>query len=173
MFGSNNKPQFALLGPDTGYDAVNSQSGVENLAPLLNAFTENGGLPKMILYSLNPMDNTAIATIMACFQGGGTAGKLQQGIAWWFNDNRPGMRAQLTDLAANGVLGRFVGMLTDSCSFLSYTRHEYFRRVLCELIGEWVESGQYPDDRRALTKLAKDLCFYNTNEFFRFGVRMN
>ncbi len=169
----NNKPQFALLGPDTGYDAVNSQSGVENLAPLLNAFMENSGLPKMILYSLNPMDNTAIATIMACFQGGGTAGKLQQGSAWWFNDNRPGMRAQLTDLAANGVLGRFVGMLTDSRSFLSYTRHEYFRRVLCELIGEWVESGQYPDDRRALTKLVEDLCFHNTNEFFRFGVRMN
>ena len=169
----NNKPQFALLGPDTGYDAVNSQSGVENLAPLLNAFTENGGLPKMILYSLNPMDNTAIATIMACFQGGGTAGKLQQGSAWWFNDNRPGMRAQLTDLAANSVLGRFVGMLTDSRSFLSYTRHEYFRRVLCELIGEWVESGQYPDDRGALTKLAENLCFHNTNEFFRFGVRMD
>lgn len=161
MFGSNNKPQFALLGPDTGYNAVNSQSGVENLAPLLNAFTENGGLPKMILYSLNPMDNTAIATIMACFQGGGTAGKLQQGSAWWFNDNRPGMRAQLTDLAANGVLGRFMGMLTDSRSFLSYTRHKYFRRVLCELIGEWVESGQYPDDRRALTKLV-EICASTT-----------
>ncbi len=161
MFGSNNKPQFALLGPDTGYNTVNSQSGVENLAPLLNAFTENGGLPKMILYSLNPMDNTAIATIMACFQGGGTAGKLQQGIVWWFNDNRPGMRAQLTDLAANGVLGRFMGMLTDSRSFLSYTRHKYFRRVLCELIGEWVEIGQYPDDRRALTKLV-EICASTT-----------
>jgi len=168
----NNKPQFALLGSDTGYDAVNSRSGVENLSPLLNAFVENDGLPKMILYSLNPTDNTAIATIMACFQGGGTAGKLQQGSAWWFNDNRPGMRAQLTDLAANGVLGRFVGMLTDSRSFLSYPRHEYFRRVLCELIGEWVESGQYPNDYVSLTKLVEDLCFNNTNDFFRFGVSM-
>ena len=166
----NNKPQFAKLGSDTGYDAVNSQSGVENVAPLLNAFAENDGLPKLILYSLNPADNTAIATIMACFQGGGVAGKMQQGSAWWFNDNRPGMRQQLTDLAANGVLGRFVGMLTDSRSFLSYTRHEYFRRVLCELIGEWVESGQYPNDEKQLNKLVADLCYHNTNAFFRFDV---
>lgn len=165
-----NKPQFAALGPDTGYDAVNSQSGVENLAPLLNAFYENGGLPKMILYSLNANDNTAIATIMSAFQGGGVAGKMQLGSAWWFNDNRTGMRAQLTDLANNGVLGRFVGMLTDSRSFLSYTRHEYFRRILCELIGEWVESGQYPDDEKYLKKLVEDICYNNTNEFFRFGI---
>ncbi|MCD8021038.1 MAG: glucuronate isomerase [Clostridiales bacterium] len=166
----NNKPQFAALGPDTGYDAVNSQSGVENLSPLLNAFLENDGLPKMILYSLNPEDNTAITTIMACFQGGGVAGKMQMGAAWWFNDSRPGMRQQLSDLAANGVLGRFVGMLTDSRSFLSYTRHEYFRRVLCELVGEWVESGQYPNDEKQLKALVADLCYNNTNEFFRFGV---
>ena len=166
----NNKPQFAKLGPDTGYDAVNSQSGVENLAPLLNAFAENEGLPKMILYSLNPADNTAIATIMACFQGGGVAGKMQQGSAWWFNDNRPGMRAQLTELAANGVLGLFVGMLTDSRSFLSYTRHEYFRRVLCELVGEWVESGQYPNDKEQLLKLIADLSYNNTKNFFGFEV---
>ncbi|MCD7830126.1 MAG: glucuronate isomerase [Clostridiales bacterium] len=168
----NNKPQFAALGPDTGYDAVNSQSGVENLAPLLNAFVENNGLPKMILYSLNPVDNTAIATIMACFQGGGVAGKMQQGSAWWFNDNRPGMREQLTALASNGALGQFVGMLTDSRSFLSYTRHEYFRRILCELLGEWVESGQYPNDEKQLKKLVADLSFNNTNNFFRFGIEL-
>lgn len=166
----NNKPAVAVMGPDHGHDAVNSQSGVENVAPLLNAFVENDGLPKMILYSLNPADNTAIATIMACFQGGGVAGKLQQGSAWWMNDHRPGMRQQLTDLACSGVLGRFVGMLTDSRSFLSYTRHEYFRRVLCELIGEWVESGQYPDDEKYLTKLVTDLCYNNTNQFFGFNV---
>lgn len=166
----NNKLQFEKIGPDTGYDAVNSQSGVENVAPLLNAFAENEGLPKVILYSLNPGDNTAIATVIACFQGGGIAGKIQQGSAWWFNDNRPGMRSQLTDLAANGVLGSFVGMLTDSRSFLSYTRHEYFRRVLCELIGEWVESGQYPYDEKQMKKLVANLCFYNTNDYFRFNV---
>ncbi len=165
---NNNKPQFAALGPDTGYDAVNSQSGVENLAPLLNAFAEHDSLPKLILYSLNPVDNTAVATIMACFQGGGFPGRIQQGSAWWFNDSRPGMRAQLTELAANGVLGRFVGMLTDSRSFLSYTRHEYFRRVLCELVGEWVESGQYPDDRMQLEKLVRDLSYYNTKDYFGF-----
>lgn len=166
----NNKPAVARMGPDHGHDAVNSRSGVENLAPLLNAFVEGGGLPKMILYSLNPADNTAIESIMACFQGGGIPGKLQHGSAWWFNDNRPGMRAQLTDLACNGVLGRFVGMLTDSRSFLSYTRHEYFRRILCELIGEWVESGQYPNDEKYLSKLVADICFHNTNEFFRFNI---
>ena len=164
-----NKPAVALMGPDHGHDAVNSQSGAENLAPLLNAFVENSGLPKMILYSLNPADNTAIDSIISCFQGG-MPGKLQHGSAWWFNDNRPGMRSQLTDLACNGVLGRFVGMLTDSRSFLSYTRHEYFRRILCELIGEWVESGQYPNDPKYLEQIVADVCFHNTNNFFRFDV---
>lgn len=164
-----NKPAVAQMGSDHGHDAVNSQSGAESLAPLLNAFAENDGLPKMIVYSLNPNDNTAVATILACFQGG-MAGKLQQGSAWWFNDHRPGMRRQLTDLASNGVLGRFVGMLTDSRSFLSYTRHEYFRRVLCELIGEWVESGQYPNDEANLYRLVADLCYYNTKNFFNFSV---
>lgn len=152
-----------------GGDAIRSGSGVDNLAPLLNLFAENGGLPKMIFYSLNPNDHAAIASIMGCFQGGG-AGRLQLGSAWWFNDSRPGMRAQLTELAAGGVLGQFVGMLTDSRSFLSYPRHEYFRRVLCELMGEWVESGQYPADQRQLDRLAADLSYYNTKRFFRFDL---
>lgn len=166
---NNNKPMFAKLGPDTGYDAINSQSGTENLAALLNSFVENDGLPKMILYSLNPNDNPAIVSIMGCFQGGGVAGKMQHGSAWWFNDNLEGMEKQMRDLAANGVFGRFVGMLTDSRSFLSYTRHEYFRRILCEMIGKWVESGQYPNDEKQLTKLVADISYNNTNEFFRFG----
>ena len=167
---NTNKPMFAKLGADIGCDAVNSQSGVENVAPLLNAFVENEGLPKVVLYSLNPADNTALVTIMACFQGGGVAGKLQHGSAWWVNDHLPGMRQQLTDLACNGVLGQFIGMLTDSRSFLSYTRHEYFRRVLCEVIGQWVENGQYPNDEKQLTKLVSDLCFHNTNAYFGFGL---
>ena len=166
---NNNKPMFGKLGPDTGYDAINSQSGTENLAALLNSFVENDGLPKMILYSLNPNDNPAIVSIMGCFQGGGVAGKMQHGSAWWFNDNLEGMEKQMRDLAANGVFGRFVGMLTDSRSFLSYTRHEYFRRILCEMIGKWVESGQYPYDEKQLTKLVADISYNNTNEFFRFG----
>lgn len=167
---NNNKLQFARLGADTGYDAVNSISGVENVAPLLNAFAENNGLPKVILYSLNPSDNTALVSITGCFQEENIRAKVQQGSAWWFNDHRPGMREQLTQLAATGVLGHFVGMLTDSRSFLSYPRHEYFRRILCELIGEWVESGQYPNDKKYLTKLVKDLCYYNTNEYFGFEL---
>ena len=166
----NNKPQFAKLGPDTGYDAVNSKSCVENVAPLLNACLENEGLPKTILYSLNPNDNTALVTIAGCFQGDGIVGRVQHGSGWWFNDNRGGMRSQLTELANNGMLGCFVGMLTDSRSFLSYTRHEYFRRILCELIGEWVESGQYPEDKKQLTRIVEDICFHNTNVFFGFGV---
>jgi glucuronate isomerase len=166
----NNKAAVAQMGPDHGHDAVNSESGVSNLSPLLNAFVENDGLPKTILYSLSPADNTAIATIMQCFQGGGVPGKLQQGSAWWFNDNLPGMRQQMTDLAANGVLGRFVGMLTDSRSFLSYTRHEYFRRILCQLIGEWVEAGMYPADMEQLEQIVADICFNNTNNFFGFQV---
>lgn len=167
---NTNSRQFALLGADTGYDAVNSQSGVENLAPLLNTFNENDGLPKTIVYSLNPSDNTAVATIIAGFQGGGEAGKLQMGSAWWVNDHFTGMNNQLTDLAANGVLGQFVGMLTDSRSFLSYTRHEYFRRILCARIGAWVESGQYPCDWKALEKLVSDICYYNTKNYFHFPV---
>ena len=167
---NTNKPQFAALGADTGFDAINSQSGVENVAPLLNAFAENHGLPKTILYSLNPIDNTALVTIAGCFQGGGQVGRIQQGSAWWFNDNLDGMRTQLTDLAAGGTLGAFVGMLTDSRSFLSYTRHEYFRRILCELLGGWVESGRYPNDEKQLRSLVEDICFHNTNAFFRFDV---
>lgn len=167
-----NKPMLAALGRDVGGDAINSASGVEKLGMLLNAISEHSGLPKLILYSLNPNDNAAIASIMGCFQGGGVGnpipGKLQLGSAWWFNDSRPGMRAQLTELACNGVLGQFVGMLTDSRSFLSYPRHEYFRRILCELIGEWVETGQYPDDRPRLEKIVADLSYYNTKHYFGF-----
>lgn len=110
----NNKLQFAKLGPDSGYDAINSRSRVENTAPLLNAFAENDGLPKTILYSLNPNDNAALVSIAGCFQGGGIAGRVQHGSGWWFNDNRTGMRSQLTELSNNGMLGCFVGMLTDS-----------------------------------------------------------
>lgn len=165
----NNKPAVAAMGSDHGHDAINSRSGVENLAPLLNEFLENNALPKMILYSLNPTDGTAIASIIGCFQGE-IPGKLQLGSAWWFNDNLPGMRQQLTDLACNGVLGQFVGMLTDSRSFLSYPRHEYFRRILCAMIGEWVESGQYPDDEKYLKKIVEDICYNNTNRFFGFNL---
>ena len=162
-----NKPKFKALGPDTGFDSINTPSGVEHLAPLLNEIEEQGGLPKMIFYSLSPLDNTVIVTVMQSFQGE-IPGKLQLGAAWWFNDSRPGMRRQLEELAANGVLGHFVGMLTDSRSFVSYPRHEYFRRVLCELLGEWVESGQYPNDPDTLKQLAQDICYHNAKRYFGF-----
>ena len=162
-----NQPKYRALGPDTGFDAINTPSGVEYPAPLLNEIEEQGGLPKMIFYSLSPLDNTVIVTVMQSFQGE-TPGKLQLGAAWWFNDSRPGMRRQLEELAANGVLGHFVGMLTDSRSFLSYPRHEYFRRVLCELLGEWVESGQYPNDSAVLKQLAQDICYHNAKRYFGF-----
>ena len=167
---NTNTVQFAALGPDSDYDAVNSNSGVANLARLLNAFRENDGLPKTIVYSLNSADNTAVASIVACFQGGGEAGKLQMGSAWWFNDHLQGIRNQLSDLAANGVLGQFVGMLTDSRSFLSYPRHEYFRRILCDLVGGWVEQGLYPNDPQALENLISNICYYNTKHYFPFSV---
>lgn len=166
----NNTREVGVMGPDHGHDAIRSASGVDKLSPLLNCFNENDGLPKTIIYSLNPNDNTAIATIMAAFQGGDKPGRIHQGSAWWFNDSIGGMESQLKELAANGVLGRFPGMLTDSRSFLSYTRHEYFRRILCNLIGGWVEEGLYPNDYDALRKMVEDLCFNNTNRLFGFDV---
>ena len=165
---NNNGPLLRTLGADAGGDCINRRSGVEHVAPLLNAFLENGGLPKTILYSLDPNDNEALDTIIGCFQGGGAAGKLQHGTAWWFNDHLDGMRRQMTQLAANGVFGRFLGMLTDSRSFLSYTRHEYFRRILCDMIGRWVESGQYPKEEKQLRALVEDICFRNADEYFGF-----
>ena len=125
-------------------------------------------LPRTILYSLNPTDNAAIATVIGCFQDTECAGKLQQGSAWWFNDHKQGITDQLTSLANHGLLGNFVGMLTDSRSFLSYTRHEYFRRILCDLIGGWVERGEYPNDEKTLAGIVQDISYRNAFRYFRF-----
>ena len=140
------------------------------LADFLNSIQETCGLPKTILYSLNPIDNTMIDTVMGCFQEAPTAGKIQNGSAWWFNDNEVGMREQLTALANEGVLGNFVGMLTDSRSFLSYPRHEYFRRVLCSVIGEWVEQGKYPADMELLGTIVRDISYNNSVRYFGFDL---
>lgn len=123
-------------------------------------------LPKTILYSLDSADNTFLDTILGAFQGTEIPGKIQHGSAWWFNDNKQGMRDQMISLANLGILGNFVGMLTDSRSFLSYTRHEYFRRILCDLIGSWVENGEYPDDMAALGGLVQDICYNNAKRYF-------
>ncbi len=137
----------------------------------LNNLASTDELPKTILYSLNPNDNAAIGTIIGCFQDSSAAGKLQQGSAWWFNDNKTGMAEQMTSLANLGILSNFVGMLTDSRSFLSYTRHEYFRRILCGLIGGWVENGEYPYDEKALEKIIKGICYHNAVSYFGFDLK--
>ncbi|MBE6024705.1 MAG: glucuronate isomerase [Cellulosilyticum sp.] len=166
----NNKAMFAKLGPDTGFDCINTRNCAEGTAAYLNALAAKSALPKTIIYSLNPNDNASIGTILGCFQGPETAGKIQQGSAWWFNDTKQGMIDQMTSLANLSVLGNFVGMLTDSRSFLSYTRHEYFRRILCNLLGTWVENGEYPADMKALGEIVQDISFNNTNRYFGFNV---
>lgn len=165
---NNNARMYKKMGPDTGFDAVNNYGPGAELADFLNALEETDELPKTVVYSLNPIDNVMIESIIGCFQDGKTVGKMQHGSAWWFNDNKTGMIQQLTDFANEGVLGTFIGMLTDSRSFLSYTRHEYFRRILCELIGGWVENGEYPNDETALKAIIEDICYNNTKNYFGF-----
>ena len=167
----NNVFRYNQLGPDTGFDCINNYAPSEQMADFLNALSSTDELPKTILYSLNPNDNESIGTILGCFQGPETVGKIQQGSAWWFNDHKVGMMNQMISLANLGLLSNFVGMLTDSRSFLSYTRHEYFRRILCELIGGWVENGEYPDDYKALEKIVKGISFNNAVNYFGFDLK--
>lgn len=164
----NNTKQFLTLGPDTGFDCINSINCSAELAAFLDALNSEDALPRTILYSLNPVDNAAIGTILGCFQDSSAIGKLQQGSAWWFNDNKTGMVEQMTSLANLGLLANFIGMLTDSRSFLSYTRHEYFRRILCNLIGTWVENGEYPADMEFLGKMVQDISYNNCIRYFGF-----
>ena len=166
---NNNAKMYRLLGPDTGYDSIGPGVNLPDLASFLSSLEEEGALPKTILYSLDPNDNAGLITLMGCYQGAGVAGKLQHGAAWWFNDNKGGMEAQMKALAANGQLGNFVGMLTDSRSFLSYARHEYFRRIACELIGGWVENGEYPDDEKALKKIVEGISYRNAKRYFKLS----
>ena len=161
-----NSAMLARLGPDTGFDCIGPNNGSAALAKLLDALYAQNKLPKTILYSLDAADNAFLDTLIGAFQGTEIAGKLQHGSAWWFNDNQQGMRDQLISLSNLSLLGNFIGMLTDSRSFLSYTRHEYFRRILCNLIGEWVENGEYPADMQALGTLVRDICFDNAKRYF-------
>ena len=161
-----NSKMFALLGPDTGFDCIGPENGSEKLAKLLDKLNMVDALPKTILYSLDSSDNSFLDTLIGSFQGTEVAGKLQHGSAWWFNDNKQGMRDQLISLANLSLLGNFVGMLTDSRSFLSYTRHEYFRRILCDLIGQWVENGEYPGDIKQLGTIVTDICHNNAVRYF-------
>ena len=161
-----NSKMFSLLGADKGFDCIGPENGSRRLAALLDRLYREESLPKTIIYSLDASDNAFIDTLIGAFQGTEIAGKIQHGSAWWFNDNKQGMRDQLISLANLSLLGNFVGMLTDSRSFLSYARHEYFRRILCALIGEWVENGEYPDDEATLSGLVKDICYNNAEKYF-------
>ena len=163
-----NKKVFNALGSDAGIDAINTYSSSIEMGQYLNALAIDDSLPKTIIYSLNPADNAAIGTVIGCFQDSSAVGKIQHGAAWWFNDHKTGMMEQMTSLANLGLLGNFVGMLTDSRSFLSYTRHEYFRRIMCELIGGWVENGEYPDDEKALKQIVEGISYYNCKNYFCF-----
>ncbi len=164
----NNRRMFAALGPDTGFDAIHDGAPASQLADLLDALCGEGKLPRTLVYSLNPNDDEAIDTVLGCFQEGPTVSKMQHGSAWWFNDQKRGMEKQLTSLANKGYLAGFVGMLTDSRSFLSYPRHEYFRRILCNLMGEWVENGEYPADFETLGQVVRDIAYNNAAAYFRF-----
>lgn len=166
-YRNNNTLMLRQLGPDTGYDALNDLPITEALSKLLDRAESGSGLPKTILYSLNPKDYPALLTLMGCYQKE-TPGKLQLGSGWWYNDTRSGMRKQLELFAEHSLLAGFVGMLTDSRSFLSYTRHEYFRRVLCELIGEWVERGEAPEDEALLGEMVEDISYRNAAGYFGF-----
>lgn len=159
---------FEQLGPDTGFDCIGPGGDAKAITAFLDALNREGCLPRTILYSLNPNDDAMLDTIIGCFQQPGVPGWVQHGSAWWFNDTMPGMQDQLRSLASRSLLGSFVGMLTDSRSFLSYTRHEYFRRILCNMLGTWVENGEYPNDWQALQSLVEDISYNNAQRYFRF-----
>lgn len=162
----NNTKMFEKLGPDTGFDSLNDTEVAIPLSRLLDSLNCEDALPKTIIYSLNANDNATIGTLLGCFQGDGIKGKIQFGSAWWFNDHKLGMEAQIKSLANLGMLSTFVGMLTDSRSFLSYTRHEYFRRILCNVIGEWVENGELPYDVESLGQIVSDISYNNAKNYF-------
>ena len=166
-----NKTMFARLGADTGYDMIHGKNCIAEIASLLNYLQENNALPKTVIYPINPSDNAAVGTLCGsfCRGDGSNAPTVVQGSGWWFNDNIDGMEAQMRSLANLASLGCFLGMLTDSRSFISYPRHEYFRRILCNLLGNWIEKGLYPDFDGA-AEIVKRVCYYNTVRYFGFSV---
>lgn len=164
----NNTNMFKKMGPDTGFDCLATYNCAEGLVALLDAMTVNNILPKTMIYSLNPADNIVIGSIIGSFQGAGVHGKIQQGSAWWFNDTVDGMVAQMRSIANLSVFANILGMVTDSRSFLSYPRHEYYRRILCNFIAEFVENGQYPNDTKYLGEVVQNISYYNAKNYFKF-----
>jgi glucuronate isomerase len=167
---NNNSRLFAELGPDTGFDSIGDFTVAEDMSRFLDRLDRTNQLSPTILYNLNPRDNHLLGTMIGNFQDGSRPGKMQHGSGWWFLDQKHGMEQQIEILSQLGLLGRFVGMLTDSRSFLSYTRHEYFRRILCNILGNDVENGLLPDDQEALGKMVRNICYNNAAEYFDFGV---
>lgn len=164
---NNNTGMYNKLGADTGFDSINDEIVAIPLSRLLDSLNKENSLPKTILYTLNPKDNYVLGTMLGNFQGDGVPGKIQFGSAWWFNDSIDGMVQQMKALGNLGLLSRFVGMLTDSRSFLSYPRHEYFRRIVCNLIGEWVENGEVPYDIELLGEIVQNISYKNAKEYFK------
>lgn len=165
---NNNTRLFNLIGPDTGFDSIGDKLVAEPLSKLLNRLDMENKLCKTILYNLNPRDNELYATMIGNFQDGSVPGKIQYGSGWWFLDQKDGIEKQLNTLSNLGLLSRFVGMLTDSRSFLSYTRHEYFRRILCNMLGRDVENGEIPYDMELLGQMVENISFNNAKEYFNF-----
>lgn len=163
---NNNHGQMRKLGPDTGYDSIADFPQAQSLSNFLGNLSLEDQLTKTIIYNLNPADNDVFATMIGNFQDGKTIGKMQFGSGWWFLDQKDGMEKQLNSLSNMGVLSTFVGMLTDSRSFLSYSRHEYFRRILCNLLGNEMDNGQIPDDEKWVGKIVQDICYYNAKNYF-------
>jgi glucuronate isomerase len=165
---NNNSRMLHALGPDTGFDSIGDFSQARSLSSFLNELDRSDQLARTILYNVNPGDNEILASMTGNFNDGSVKGKMQFGSAWWFLDQKDGMEAQINTLSNIGLLSCFVGMITDSRSFLSYPRHEYFRRILCNLIGQDVERGELPRDEEWLGKLVSDVCYYNAREYFQF-----
>lgn len=165
-----NSEMYRKLGPDTGFDSIAEGNCCKGLIAFLDHLNELHILPKTVLYSGTPNDNAMIGTIIGAFQGPEARGKIQQGAAWWFNDTKQGMIDQMTSIANLSVFGNILGMLTDSRSFLSYARHEYYRRILCNWIGNLVENGEYPNDEEALRQLVEDICYNNVANYFQFQM---
>lgn len=163
-----NSKMFKSFGPDTGHDSIGCADSAVGLAKLLDRLECADALPRLILYSLNPRDIEVFAALMGCFQKGPDVGKIQLGCPWWFLDQKEGIRKHIDVLSAFGCLGNFIGMLTDSRSFLSYTRHEYFRRILCQKLGREVENGEIPSDLNWLGKIVEDICYNNAKRYFKF-----
>jgi len=168
---NNNTRMLQQLGPDTGWDSIGDFAQAAALARFLNKLDSSNKLAKTIIYNLNPADNELMGTMIGNFNDGSVAGKIQFGSAWWFLDQKDGMERQINALSSLGLLSRFVGMLTDSRSFLSYPRHEYFRRIVCNLFGNEIEEGELPNDIAWTGKIIQDICFNNSNQYFGWETK--